>query len=475
MASDSAIQTLLGLHRFGFGPRGDMPSLESADPRGLFLADIENPPLLNDPALLGSAEAARAVETAKETRPPRRQRVSAAAKSTMPDPMSAESKSAPERAPEAAKRQRAPAPVKRMELFTLESQARFDKALSVDVGLTERLVWFWSNHFCVSAAKGLVRPYCGPLEREAIRPNVLGRFHDMLLTVESHPAMLIYLDNARSIGPNSPAGRNRSRGLNENLAREILELHTLGVRTVYTQEDVTNFAKVITGWGMMPARQDSELGGEFYFNDRMHEPGPQIVLAKTYADKGVEQGKEVLSDLARHPATARHIASKLVMHFVADKPPESLVESLAKRFLETDGDLKEVTRTMLEAKESWDAPRTKVKRPSEWIIGCLRAGGIQSADLKTIGLGLTALGEPLWRPSSPKGFSDDSATWIDGIAQRVDIATRLSRGLPVEPPVAAGRVLGSLASEDTRRTIARAADRSQAMALLMMAPEFQRR
>ena len=475
MASDSAIQTLLGLHRFGFGPRGDLPSVDSADPRGLFLADLEKPPLLDDPALLGTAAAARAVEAAKESRPPRRRRVPVADRSAMSNPMQAGDSPKAEPAPEMAKRQQAPAPQKRMELFTLESQARFDRALSVDVGLSERLVWFWSNHFCVSAAKGLVRPFCGPLEREAIRPNVLGRFRDMLLAVESHPAMLIYLDNARSIGPNSPAGRNRSRGLNENLAREILELHTLGVRTVYTQADVTNLAKVITGWGMMPVRQDPMLGGEFYFNERMHEPGAQVLLGKTYPDNGVAQGRDVLSDLARHPATARHIAFKLVMHFISDKPSESLVDSLAKRFLESDGDLKEVTKTMLAAKESWDAARTKLKRPSEWIIGCLRAGGIRSADLKTMGANLTALGEPLWRPSSPKGFSDDSATWIDGIAQRVDIASRLSRGLPVEPKTAAERVLGPLASEDTRRAIARAADRPQAIALLMMAPEFQRR
>ena len=197
------------------------------------------------------------------------------------------------------------------ELYLTEAKARLDAALAADIGFVERLAWFWSNHFCVSADKGGVRPIAGAFEREAIRAHVLGRFGDMLLAVESHPAMLIYLDNARSIGPNSPAGRNRSRGLNENLAREILELHTLGVRSVYTQDDVTNFAKVITGWTVVPPRQDPALGGTFTFNPRMHEAGPKTVIGKRYDAGGVEQGRRVLADLARHPATAQHIATKI--------------------------------------------------------------------------------------------------------------------------------------------------------------------
>ena len=195
------------------------------------------------------------------------------------------------------------------QIYLAEAKARYDAALNADIGLVERLVWFWSNHFCVSADKGPTRPLCGAYEREAIRPHVLGKFSDMLLAVETHPAMLLYLDNARSIGPNSFAGMRRGKGLNENLAREIMELHTLGVRTGYTQTDVTNFAKVITGWTIVPPRQDPERGGEFIFNPRMHEPGAaDACIGKTYPEDGFEQGRAVLEDaratIRRPPSTS---------------------------------------------------------------------------------------------------------------------------------------------------------------------------
>src|SRR5262249_52736378 len=240
---------------------------------------------------------------------------------------------------------------------------------------------------------------------------LLGRFGDMLLAVESHPAMLIYLDNARSIGPDSIAGIRQRRGLNENLAREILELHTLGVRTVYTQEDVTRFANVITGWTITPPRQDPARAGEFAFNPNMHQRGAQTVIGKSYADTGLEQGRAVLAALARHPATAKHIATKLARHFVADEPPPALVARLAKRFQDTDGNLKEIAKALVTAPEAWDAPRSKLKRPGEWIIGALRASGFTPPDVQPVMQAHNLLGEPLWRPSAPKGFSDESAPW----------------------------------------------------------------
>src|SRR5258705_999769 len=206
----------------------------------------------------------------------------------------------------------------------------------------------------------------------------------MVMAAESHPAMLIYLDNARSIGPNSPAGQNRGRGLNENLAREILELHTLGVRTVYRQDDVTSFAKIITGWSTVPPVQDPARGGEFMFNPRMHEPGTQIVIGKSYADGGYDQGRRVLADLARHPATAKHVAYKLARHFVADDPALALVERLTKRFRDTEGDLKEVARALVMAPESWATPRSKLRRPTEWIVASLRATGVDVTDIRPI-------------------------------------------------------------------------------------------
>ena len=227
-------------------------------------------------------------------------------------------------------------------------------------------MWFWSNHFCISADK--IQSMSGAYEREAIRPHVLGRFGDMLQAVESHPAMLFYLDQAASMGPNSIAGINRTRGLNENLAREILELHTLGVRTGYTQDDVIRFANVLTGWTFLPAGDNPEHGGEFTFNRRLHEPGPQKVVDKVYEDTGVEQGRAVLRDLAVHPSTATHVATKLVRYFIADEPPPALVERLAQVFRDTGGDLKEVTKALVTSSEAWTLPRTKLKRPSEWVV-----------------------------------------------------------------------------------------------------------
>ena len=265
------------------------------------------------------------------------------------------------------------------QIFLREARARLDAALAADIGFAERLAWFWSNHFCISADKGPLRPVVGAYEREAIRPHVTGRFADMLQAVESHPGMLIYLDNARSIGPDSIAGRNRGKGLNENLAREILELHTLGVRTVYTQTDVTRFAAVITGWTVVPPREPQ--GGVFTFNPRMHEPGAQTILGKTYPDGELEQGKAVLATLARHPATAKHVAAKLVRHFVSDEPIPALADKLAKRFMATDGDLKEVAIALVNAPEAWDMAHRKLKRPGEWIVASLRAADVAPPEI----------------------------------------------------------------------------------------------
>ena len=384
---------------------------------------------------------------------------------------------APNNAPNAQNAPRNPGPGVPQQIYLEEAKVRIDAALAADIGFTERLVWFWSNHFCVSADKGPVRALCGAYEREAIRAHVLGKFSDMLQAVESHPAMLLYLDNARSIGPNSMAGIFRGKGLNENLAREILELHTLGVRTVYNQDDVTRFANVITGWTIVPPRQDPMRGGEFNFNARMHEPGAQKVVSRTYPDMGMDQGRAVLADLARHPATAKHVSEKLARHFVADQPPPALVEQLAKRYRETDGNLKEMAKVLVTSSEAWTAPRSKIKRPGEWIVSALRATGVTPPDVRPVIQAHNLLGEPLWRPSAPKGFSDENAAWIDGLAQRLDIANQMARRVAalVEPDAMVEAALGPLASHETKQALARAESRPQALALLLMAPEFQRR
>ena len=323
------------------------------------------------------------------------------------------------------------------QLFRDEARARIDAALDAEIGFVERLVWFWSNHFCVNADKTVM---AGGYEREAIRPHVLGRFSDMLLAVEEHPAMLIYLDNAQSIGPNSVAGINRDKGLNENLAREILELHTLGVRSVYTQDDVTSFAKALTGWTILPTATNPDHGGEFVYLKRAHEPGPQIVLGKSTPIPGRSKGRAVLADLARHPATARHVATKLARHFIADDPPPALVDRLTRRFLDTDGDLKEVALALghvagilvPRAGQDQAAGRVDRRRPAR-DRAAWRHRAASSA-------GRSLLGEPLWRPPAPKGFSDDNAAWLDGLAQRLDIANIFAQRVGERPrPPGGGR------------------------------------
>jgi len=452
-------EAALALHRFGFGPRAGSIEEIAADPRGALIAEFDRPVAgqIANPDLPTSGAANRAVFEYNAER-------NANQKRTRRDTAQATMEAAPNQ-PEAM-------PLPR-QLFRNEARARIDAALNAEIGLVERLVWFWSNHFCVNQEKTVM---AGAYEREAIRPHVLGRFVDMLIAAEGHPAMLLYLDNAQSIGPNSIAGVNRDRGLNENLAREILELHTLGVRTIYTQDDVTNFAKVLTGWTILPTATNPDHGGEFVYIKRAHEPGLQTVIGKDYEDAGTEQGRAVLADLARHPATAKHIATKLACHFIADDPPSALVERLTRRFLDTDGDLKEVTKVLVAAPEAWTLEQAKIKRPGEWIVATLRATS-ETGDIGRILQAQNLLGEPLWRPPAPKGFSDENAAWLDGLAQRLDIANTFARreGLALEPAAVMEVALGPLASAETRRAVAGAESRPQAMTVLLMAPEFQRR
>ena len=476
MARDTRAAAL-ALHRFGLGPRAGAIDALASDPRGALMAELDQPGagLIAAAGLPSSGAANRAVfefnaERNAKDKLERRRRESAqklAENSGMENAMAAQTE-----APPTAAAQTEPVPLPR-QIFLDEAKARFDTAIGAEIGFVERLVWFWSNHFCVNADATVM---AGGYEREAIRPHALGRFADMLQAAEGHPAMLVYLNNVLSIGPTSVAGINRDRGLNENLAREILELHTLGVRTVYSQADVTNFAKVLTGWTIRETVSDPDHGGEFVFLRRAHEPGPERVVDHDYPDSGVGQGQAVLADLARHPATARHVATKLARHFIADEPPPTLVDRLASRFLDTDGDLKEVARVMVAAPEAWAPEQAKMKRPAEWIVAALRATG-RSGDIGRIVGGLNLLGEPLWRPPAPKGFSDDNAAWLDGLGQRLDIANTFAQRVAdqLDPQAIAEAVIGPLASAETRAAIDRAESKPQALTMLLMAPEFLRR
>jgi uncharacterized protein (DUF1800 family) len=253
-------------------------------------------------------------------------------------------------------------------------------------------------------------------------------------------------------------------------------LHTLGVRSGYSQADVTSFANVLTGWTWVRP-DDPDHGGEFIFIKRLHQPGDQIVLGKSYPDTGVDQGRAVLADLARNPATAQHIAQKLARHFVADEPPPTLVAKLAKAFKDSDGHLKEVAKTLIMADEAWTPQRQKLKTPAEWIAGVIRLSGAQAnIPIGRVMNAQAALGEPLWRPPEPNGYPDTEAAWIDGVPHRIDIASEFAGRVPrAEPLALLESGLGPLASSDTRQTVARAGSRNQALALLFMTPEFLRR
>jgi uncharacterized protein (DUF1800 family) len=364
--------------------------------------------------------------------------------------------------------------------YRAEALARLQGSAQAECGFTERLVAFWSNHFCISAGKGeLARMWAGAFEREAIRPHVLGRFADMLNAVEQHPAMLFFLDNQQSLGPDSRAGQNRKRGLNENLAREIMELHTLGVGGGYTQDDVTSLARIITGWTF--AGREGKLGvpGNFVFNANAHQPGPQRLLGKTYEDNGVAQGEAALADIARHPSTAKFIATKFVRHFVADDPPPALVAQLEAVFKKTDGDLRATALSLVDADAAWSAPMTKIRDPHEFLVASGRLLARMPEDPGAYLGALNTLGQPLWTPAGPNGFADTNVAWAapEGMKLRLDISAQIASriGNAVDPRELLDQVAGDAASGETRRTVERAETKQQALALLLMSPEFQRR
>ena len=367
--------------------------------------------------------------------------------------------------------------------------ARYRVAVHTEESLRERLVHFWTNHFAVSADKPQVLALAGALENEAIRPHVAGRFADMLNAVEMHPAMILYLDNQASIGPDSQLAQRRGRrganserklGINENLAREILELHTLGVDGGYTQQDVTTFARALTGWSIGTDR--FARGGEpgkFAFHDGAHEPGTKTILGTRYSQSGIAQPHAVLADLARHPATARHIASKLARHFIADEPPSDAIDHIAKAFLDSDGDLPAVHRAVLDTPAAWAAPATKLKTPHELVVSTFRALDFVPSEPRQVAAPFDLLGQRPYTPGSPAGWPDTATQWDgpDALLKRIEWAGSVAaRVASREQPLSLGeRSLGAALNERTRVAITRAASAEQGITLLLASPEFQRR
>lgn len=381
-------------------------------------------------------------------------------------------------------RKRAPGRGQLRAHVVAELDARYRHATTTPDGFAERLVRFWSNHFAVSADKRQAAPYAVPMEREAIRPNAFGRFADLLLAVEQHPAMLRYLDNVRSVGADSmmanrAAFAKRKLGLNENLAREILELHTVGVNGGYVQNDVTELARSITGWST-PVYRDFDHGSPrdaFVFRPNAHEGGLRTVLGRSYADAGVGQGEAILRDLAMHPATTRHVCRKLAAHFVQDTPPGALVESMSRAWVGSGGDLSRVYRALIESPEAWVASARKFKTPDDLLVSALRASGT-TLSIQSLQPLLVLLGQTPFTPRSPAGFPDTSEAWsgADALFKRIQTAQRLSETAPealIDPVAIARSALGATLDAETATAIRRAESARGGLAVLFASPLFQ--
>ena len=472
------MQAEIAVLRFGLGARPGDIAAASGDPRAWLMAQINGAvPLAGNTPLAASDQIFSEVAAARDERQEMKRETAQSA------------------APVVA----AANPVREAYLTHYRAQvlARAQSAALTTRPFAERLVHFWSNHFAVSADKGAVTGIAGTLENEAIRPHVDGRFADLLIAVEQHPAMIAFLDNQYSVGKDSDlaqfaarrdAGRpfapdkpRREFGINENLAREILELHTLGVNGGYTQKDVTAFAEIITGWsiGGGKGRLAGGAPGRFYFRDNLHEPGAKTFLRKTYRESGRGQGEAVLEDLARHPATAHFIATKLVRHFIADDPPPAAVERVAKAFLKTGGDLPQVYAALIRSPEAWQPEARKFKTPEDFVFSTMRALNISPHQPEEVVRSFDLLGQRQYTPGSPAGWPDTSKNWdgSDALMHRVLWASRVADRyeLGTDPVELASASLGAYARPATVTALRRAASGTQALALLLMSPEFQRR
>jgi uncharacterized protein (DUF1800 family) len=467
-----AIHNVIAANRFGLGARPKELELAAADPRGWLAEQLEGarPIPATIAALPTSAEVFRVYQNSRQQRQETKRQMTAD--------------------PEAVKRNFAAARQAVVPLYLDQVSARYAVAVKTPESFRERMVHFWTNHFAVSADKPQVIALAATLENEAIRPNIAATFSDMLVAVESHPAMILYLDNQASVGSHSAiaqrlarraAQNERKLDSNENLAREILELHTLGVNGGYTQADVTAFARMLTGWSIGSDRGRFAAGepGKFLFRENAHEPGAQTVLGKSYREDGMAQARAVLKDLATHASTATHLATKLVRHFVADEPPPAAVERIAKIFLDSAGHLPSVHRALLELAQAWQAAPVKYKTPHEFVISTLRSLDTVPAKPQQVVAPFALLGQRPFAPGSPAGWPDTAAQWDgpDALLKRIEWTSQVgervgARALPLQLAVQA---LGAGLSDRTRTAIMRAASAAQGVTLLFASPEFMRR
>jgi len=379
-------------------------------------------------------------------------------------------------------------------------EARLLRATESNRQLQEVMVDFWFNHFNVYSGKGLTRAWVGSYEQEAIRPHVMGRFRDLLEATARHPAMLFYLDNIQNSAANNPAARPRSQGLNENYARELMELHTLGVNGGYTQQDVISLAKILTGWGYrrvgqaqfspLPAEQSGNI---FYFDEKRHDFSDKVFLGHKIKGGGASEVEQALDILAKHPATAKHITYELAQYFVADHPPKALVDRLAQRYLATDGNIREVLVTLFRSPEFNDSKyfNVKFKTPYQYVVSAYRAMGLSIDNAQRVQNTLQQLGMPIYGCQTPDGYKNTQDAWLnpDAMTRRLSFATQLAQGhwvasndtssttslpAPAINAIQLMQTLGDRFSPQTRQAIATSFPQLQT-ALVLGSPDFMKR
>ncbi len=468
------------LNRLGYGPRpGDVERVSAQGVKAYIRDQLQPAAIAEPPELTQQLQTLKTLamtpgELFQNYGPQRGQKRQAQAASSQQTPAQAQSPK-----PKLAQRQQLNKTVEEA------TTARLARALYSRRQLQEVMVDFWFNHFNVFAPKGLTRLWVGAYEQEAIRPHALGNFRQLLGATARHPAMLVYLDNWRNTAPNSPKASKRFQGLNENYARELMELHTLGVKGGYTQEDVITLAKIFTGWGLCSAGLPDRNSSGFCFDPDRHDASDKVFLGQRIPGQGMAEGEQALDILASSPATARHISQELAAYFVADQPPATLVDRLTQRFLSTKGDIRAVLQTLFESPEFWSPQiyNAKFKTPYRYVISSVRATGLPLTQLKPMARVLTQLGMPLYNYQAPDGYPQTEEFWLNSEAlnRRVNFALALASGrLPAQqqsyPPVdaiALNKTLGYALSPQTQKAIA-ASSPAMRSALILGSPDFMR-
>lgn len=471
--SGSADKTsIIAATRFGLGMGPKDLDAMGGDPKGWLLGQVDasNYKVAGDAA--GGDETARRIEIAVKTRAGEKSIRRELAAPDLAKDKAAELTTRLEDARDNARRQF-------REIYIGDLKQMIDGGIAAKAPMQERLVRFWANHFAIGV--GPYSNWIAPrLIEEAIRPNLLGSFSAMLIAVTRHPAMLYFLSNNVSVGPQSPAGLRRKKGLNENLGRELLELHTLGVDGGYTQADVIAMAKALTGWTVAENPEDANFG-KFVFQANAHEPGPVKMLDGVYRESDETQATEMLHALAVHPSTAKHLSRKLAQHFIADNPSDGDIASLAHVYRETDGDLAALYAALIELDAPWDNAFSKIKQPWDYVISSLRVLDIQTNPkfVALIDRYLIAMGQPAFTAPGPQGWYDTAADWSDpsSFKERIIWASNAAhlKAEDSDPTEVATRSFGPFLKSDTLMAVQHAESREDALTLLVASPEFQRR